>query len=334
MARLRVSIADVAARARVSTGTVSNTLNHPERVTGTTRERVMAAVRELGFIPNQSARVLTGAPSKTLGLVVVDVLSPFYMEVAHAVERTASAAGYVMILCNSENEHDREAELLQVLTAQRVAGALVSPAGGGSPAAEAGTPTVLIDYEDDDHPCSVRVDHVAGGRMAAQHLIGLGHRDIAFVGGLPTLRQFEERVRGCQEAMADGSLDPGTLREIRSDGIGIESGRLSAGAMLEAGTLPTGIICGNDMLAFGVYRGLAGAGVRVPEDVALVGYDDVDFAANWIVPLTSVRQPTRDMGETAARLLIDHVTHPGHEHQRVVLEPVLVVRRSSGCYEE
>ncbi|MDO5678011.1 MAG: LacI family DNA-binding transcriptional regulator [Propionibacteriaceae bacterium] len=336
MKPLRVSIADVARHARVSTGTVSNTLNHPERVTARTRERVMESVRTLGFIPNQSARILTGAPSKTLGLIVVDVMSPFYMEVAHAVERAASAAGYVMILCNSENEHERELELLQVLTAQRVAGALITPAGGGQPMTEEafGTPTVLIDYEDDAHACSVRVDHVAGGRMAAQHLIDLGHRDIAFVGGLPTLRQFDERVQGCQEALAASGLDPESLRRVRTEGIGIESGQRTAQLMIESGSLPTGIVCGNDLLAFGVYRGLAGAGIEVPKDVALVGYDDVDFAANWIVPLTSVRQPTREMGELAAQLLIDHATNPEHEHQRMVLTPGLVIRRSSGCYEE
>lgn len=332
----RVSIAEVAAHARVSTGTVSNTLNHPERVTHHTRERVLAAVQELGFIPNQPARLLTGAPSKTLGLIIVDVKSPFFMELAHSVERAASKAGYVMILCNSENEHARENELLQLLTSQRVAGALLAPAGGGRPIPEDvfGTPTVLIDYEGDDHACSVRVDHIAGGRMAAQHLIDLGHTDIAFVGGLPTLRQFEERVQGCQQAMAASGLDPASLRQVRSEGIGSESGQLSAQHMIAGNALPSGIICGNDLLAFGVYRGLAGAGIHVPDDVALVGYDDIEFAANWIVPLTSVRQPTREMGATAAQLLIEHVTNPQHEHRRIVLEPMLVVRRSTGVYKE
>lgn len=336
MRATRVSIADVASHARVSTGTVSNTLNHPERVTQQTRERVLAAVHDLGFIPNQPARLLTGAPSKTLGLVIVDVKSPFFMELAHSVERAASEAGYVMILCNSENEHARENELLQLLTSQRVAGALLTPAGGGKPIPEDvfGTPTVLIDYEGDDHACSVRVDHVAGGRMAAQHLIDLGHTDIAFVGGLPTLRQFEERVEGCRQAMLASGLDPESLHQVRTDGIGIESGQRSAQGMVEDGPLPTGIICGNDLLAFGVYRGLAGAGIQVPDDVALVGYDDIDFAANWIVPLTSVRQPTRDMGALAAQLLIEHVTNPQHEHRRIVLEPVLVIRRSTGCCTE
>lgn len=331
----RVRIMDVARVAGVSTGTVSNTLNHPERVTTATRTRVLQAVRELGFIPNQQARVLTGARNNTIGLVVVDLLSPFFMEIAHSVERAASEAGHVVIFCNSENERDRESDLLHLLSAQRVVGALLTPAGGSTPGDEErhGTPLVLIDFEDPAHPCSVRVDHVAGGRLAAEHLIGLGHERLAFVGGLPDLRQFEQRVEGIKAAMTEAGLDPRSLLEVRSEGIGVESGEASAETLLKPAARPTGICCGNDMLAFGVYRGLARAGVRIPEDVALVGYDDVEFAANWIVPLTSVRQPTREMGRLAAQLLLEHAAGGDHEHRRIVLRPELIVRRSSGAYE-
>lgn len=332
----RVRIMDVATLAGVSIGTVSNTLNHPDRVTPATRDRVLAAIGELGFVPNQQARVLTGARNNTIGLVVVDLLSPFFMEIAHAVERAASKAGYVVIFCNSENERDREADLLHLLTAQRVVGVLLTPAGGSTPGDEdrQGTPLVLIDFEDPAHPCSVRVDHVEGGRLAAQHLIGLGHRRLAFVGGLPDLRQFAQRVEGIKAAMADAGLDPAELVEVRADGIGVESGEVSAGRLLEGPAPATGVCCGNDMLAFGVYRGLTRAGVRVPEDVALVGYDDVEFAANWIVPLTSIRQPTREMGRLAAELLLEHAADAGHVHRRLVLRPELIVRRSSGAYDE
>lgn len=329
----RVGVAEVAARAGVSPGTVSNTLNHPERVSPTTRDLVLAAIRDLGFVPNQQARVLTGAASNLLGLVVVDLLSPFFMEVAHAVERAAAELGHVLILSNSENDHDREETLLRTLAAQRVAGALLTPAGGGHPPVEAahGVPLVLIDHTSTDHPCSVSVDHVAGGRMAAQHLISLGHTRLGFVAGLPDLSQFAQREQGIREAMAEADIDPATLQVFRSDGIGQPSGLASGERILARRRPPTGLCCGNDMLAFGVYRAFTRGGIRIPEDVALVGYDDVDFAANWIVPLTSVRQPTSLMGDHAARLLIDHVTNPDHEHRRVVLQPSLIVRRSSSA---
>ena len=329
----RPRIIDVAALAEVSPGTVSNTLNHPERVNAETRDRVMAAIDQLGFVRNQQARILTGAPSTTLGLIVVDLKSPFFMELAHAVERAASALGHVVIMCNSENDREREAQLLDVLASQRVAGALVTPTGGRRPFRDslAGPPIVLIDEESPEYPCSVRVDHVEGGRQAARHLIGLGHRRLAFVGGLPDLGQFQQRVIGMRLAMSEAGLNPDGLAITRSDGINLESGEASAGRLLAMADRPTGVCCGNDMIAFGVYRALDRAGVRVPQDVALVGYDDVAFAADWIVPLTTVRQPTREMGRRAAELLLDHATSAVHEHERVVLTPELVVRRSSGA---
>lgn len=327
----RVGIAQVASRAGVSPGTVSNTLNHPERVSPATRELVLTAIEELGFVPNQQARVLTGASSNLLGLVVVDLRSPFFMEVAHAVERVAAEAGFVVIVGNSGNSHDREQTLMRVLAGQRVVGSLLTPAGGGEPAPEAahGVPVVLVDYSSDAHPCSVAVDHVAGGRMAAEHLISLGHTRLGYVAGLPNLRQFSQRELGIRQAMTGAGLDSSTLQVIRSGGIDQPSGLASGQRLLASRPFPTAICCGNDMLAFGVFRALSQAGVRVPDDVALVGYDDVDFAANWIVPLTSVRQPTALMGERAARLLISHATDHSHEHERVVLPPTLMARAST-----
>ncbi len=328
----RVRIREVAERAGVSVGTVSNTLNHPERVSRATSAAVHEAVRELGFVPNQHARVLMGAPSNVIGLVVVDVLSPFFMEIAHAVERAARDAGHVVILCNSENEHDKEADLLQMLAAQRVRGALLSPAGGDEPSIAGlhGFPVVYLDYKETPESCSVSVDHVAGGYLAANHLLSLGHTKLAFVGGRPGLQQFALRARGMREAILAAGLDPAdTLVEVHEAGIGLESGRDAAQRLLAEG-LPSGICCGNDMIAFGVFRELRRRGVRIPEDVALVGYDDVEFAKSWIVPLTSVRQPTQEMGRRAAELLLEHATgDPNHGHQQIVLQPELIVRDTS-----
>lgn len=328
----RVRMGEVAAHAGVSVGTVSNTLNHPDRVSPQTRDRVHAAIRELGFTPNQHARVLMGAPSNVIGLVVVDVLSPFFMEIAHAVERAAREAGYVVILCNSENDHEKEFSLLQVLAAQPVRGALLSPAGGDEPTVEGlqDLPVVYLDYEEGPGACSVSVDHVAGGRLAAQHLLSMGHRKLAFVGGRPGLHQFPLRTQGMRDAMIAVGLDPEqALIEVHEEGIGIESGKRAAQRLIANG-LPSGICCGNDMIAFGVFRELRRCGIRVPEDVVLVGYDDVEFAESWIVPLTSIRQPTSEMGGRAAQLLFEHAAdHPDHEHQQIVLQPELIARETT-----
>jgi LacI family transcriptional regulator len=163
-----------------------------------------------------------------------------------------------------------------------------------------------------------------------RHLLDLGHQRVAFVGGGRGLRQHVERAQGAREAIIAAGLDPTTgLVEINQEGLGIHDGVLAAERLLE-GTLPTGIFCGNDMMAFGVYRGLTRAGVKIPDDVALVGYDDIDFAADWIVPLTSVRQPTDELGYLAAKLLLEHSAgDPAHVHRQVVLQPELIVRNSS-----
>lgn len=330
----RVRIREVADFAGVSVGTVSNTINHPERVSPSTRATVRAAIQELGFVPDQQARALTGAPNNVIGLVVVDVLSPFFMEIAHSVERVAQNCAHVVILCNSENDHDKEFVLLQMLEAQRVRGALLSPAGGGEPTVKGlhGFPVVYLDYEDTraTDTCSIAVDHVAGGRLAAQHLLSLGHERLAFVGGSPGLHQFPLRTRGMREVMAADGLNPErTLIEVHQEGIGLESGTSAARVLMEQG-LPSGVFCGNDMIAFGVFRELRRCGVRIPEDVALIGYDDVEFAESWIVPLTSVRQPTREMGRLAAELLFEHAAGgPEHHHRHVVLQPELIIRQTT-----
>ena len=329
------NINDVAALAGVSIGTVSNTINHPEMVRRHTREAVESAIRELGFVPNQQARVLTGVSSQVIGLVVLDVVSPFFMEAARAVERAASEAGYVVILCNSENAPDKEGRLLEMLAAQRVRGVLLTPAsanGGLDPARlrSQRLPVVFLDYELSIDDCSVAVDDVYGARIAVQHLLDLGHERIAFVGGPSGLRQMAQRIQGARSAILEAGLDPAAaLIEISTPGIGTRDGLLATDWLL-AGSVPTAVLCGNDMMAFGVFRGLSRAGLRIPEDVALVGYDDIDFAADWVVPLTSVRQPTDELGYQAAQLLFEHSSgDAGHVHQQVVLQPELIVRRSS-----
>ena len=266
-----------------------------------------------------------------IGLIVPDVVSPFFMEVAHAVERAARAAGFIVILANSENERPHEQELLDVLAGQRVLGALITPAGGDPSAAPPSTslPLVYLDNVGPADSCAVLVDHVAGGRLAAQHLISLGHTRLGFVGGRPELWQFTQRRQGMRQAMIEAGLDPDDLVEVSMEGIGIESG-VAAAARLMEGEPPSGVCCGTDLRAFGVFRGLRLAGVEIPDDVAVVGYDDVDFAASWIVPMTSVRQPTEQMGRLAAELLFEHSSPTGgHRHRHMVLQPELIVRASS-----
>lgn len=328
-------IRDVAALAQVSTGTVSNTINRPETVHPRTRAAVEKAIADLGFIPNQQARVLTGASSNVIGLVVLDVESPFYMEAAHVIERAVRESGHVVMLCNSEGDIARESGLLGMLAAQRVRGVLLAPASADDDDDRykdlpGDLPVVLLDYDGGPEHCSISVDNVTGGRLAVEHLVELGHSRIAVVGGPTGLRQFADRAQGARDAIVAAGLDPEeSLIEVSASGIGIQDGRRALELLLED-TVPDAIFCGNDMLAFGVYRGLVDAGYVVPDDVALVGYDDIDFARDWVVPLTSIRQPIEALGNGAAKLLIEHSARDdAHSHRQVVLPPELVVRRST-----
>jgi len=320
--------------AGVSAGTVSHTLNHPERVVPETRRLVLDAISQLGFVPNAHARALKGAASQVIGLVVLDIVSPFFMEAARAVERSAREVGHVVILGSSDDDPERETALLRILAAQRVRGCLLTPAEtppGRAWLSRHRLPVVLLDYPGGASECWVAVDHVAGARLAVGHLLGLGHSRMAFVGGPVALRQMADRAQGARTAICEAGLAPAdVLVEVMQDGFGIADGIAAAERLLATG-VPSAVFCGNDMLAFGVYRRLTQAGLRIPDDVALVGYDDVDFAADWVVPLTSVRQPTDQLGYLAAQLLFDHASgHPDHRHRQIVLQPELVVRQSSG----
>lgn len=330
----RAHLTDVAALAGVSAGTASNTLNHPERVAPETRKLVLDAIDQLGFVPNAHARALKGAASPVIALVVLDIGSPFFMEAARAVERSAREAGHVLILGSSDDDPERESALLRILAGQRVRGCLLTPAEAPpsrSWSSRNQLPVVLLDYPGGATHCWVAVDHVAGARLAVGHLLELGHPRVAFVSGPQALRQMVDRGKGARAAIVDAGLDPAeVLVEVMQEGFGIADGLAAADRLLATG-VPSAVFCGNDMLAFGVYRRLRHAGLRIPDDVALVGYDDVDFAADWAVPLTSVRQPIDQLGSVATQLLFEHMTgQPEHKHRQIVLQPELVVRESSG----
>ncbi|PZF82085.1 LacI family DNA-binding transcriptional regulator [Jiangella anatolica] len=327
------NIREVALLAGVSVGTVSNVLNRPELVAEPTRDRVNAAIAELGFVRNDSARQLRVGRSRTLGLVVLDVANPFFTDVARGVEDTANQHGLAVILCNTDEDPAKEASHLDLLAEMRVQGVLINPIdtdGRLTALRERGIPVVLFDRLGDPAlECSVAVDDTLGGRLAATHLIESGHRSILFVGGPRSLRQVQERYEGAAEVVAaDGSAE---LTVLPTTALNVAAGRAAGDQIAARGrdTLPSAVFCANDLLALGVLQALTHAGLRVPGDVAIVGYDDIDFAAAAAVPLSSVRQPRQQLGRTAAELLLAETTEDDHEHRQVVFEPELVVRESS-----
>ncbi|MGY2080053.1 LacI family DNA-binding transcriptional regulator [Modestobacter sp. SYSU DS0657] len=334
---LSVSIRDVALRAGVSVGTVSNVLNRPDAVSPPTRERVLDAIAHLGFVRNESARHLRAGRSRTIGLVVLDIANPFFTDVARGVEEVANAAELAVVLFNSDDRPDKEAAHLDVLTEQRVQGVLITPTAELSPHVEAlrsrGTPVVLLDRRAATADrCAVAVDDVLGGRLAADHLLERGHRRIAFIGSSSGLPQVQERHDGVVAAVREGSGSDDALTVLSPATLTVAGGREAAAEIigLPAARRPTAAVCANDLVALGVLQEMVRHGVRVPDDFAIVGYDDIDFAAAAAVPLTSVRKPRQELGRRAAQLLLDEATRGAeHVHEQPVFEPTLVVRESS-----
>lgn len=337
MAAGPVSIRDVAARAGVSVGTVSNVLNRPDIVAEPTRSRVLAAIAQLGFIRNESARQLRAGRSRTIGLVVLDVANPFFTDVARGVEDEASESGLAVILCNSDDQEAKEIHYLELLEEHRVQGILITPvAADGERLARLqlrGTPVVLVDSRSPSRgQCSVSVDDVLGGELAVAHLLAAGHGRIAFVGGPPSFRQVTDRREGAVRALEKAGRTAADLQMIETPALNVAAGQRAGAdlADLPPARQPTAVFCANDLLALGVLQEMTARRIRVPEDLAIVGYDDIDFAAAAAVPLSSVRQPRQQLGRTAAQLLLDEALgEASHQHRQVVFEPELVVRRSS-----
>jgi LacI family transcriptional regulator len=331
---LLVSIKEVAHRAGVSVGTVSNVLNRPGNVNEDTLQRVRTAISELGYVRNESARQLRAGQSRTIGLVVLDVANPFFTDLARGVESLAHDADMVVTLCNSDNDGGRQARHLDVLAQQRVRGVLITPLDTHAPSiqhlVDHGIPVVLVDRGSEDATrCSVSVDDVHGGRLAGAHLAGEGHDRIAFVGGPFDIRQVSDRLEGLRAGAPQADV-----QVVEVNGLSVADGREAARHVIEmpVDRRPTAVLCANDLIALGMLQEVVRAGLRVPEDLALVGYDDIDFAAAAVVPLSSVRQPREQLGRAAAELLLEEAGDAAgqHIHRQVVFRPELVVRTSSG----
>ncbi|WP_327009283.1 LacI family transcriptional regulator [Dactylosporangium sp. NBC_01737] len=321
-------IKEVARRAGVSIGTVSNVLNRPELVASSTRQRVLDAITELGYVRNDSARQLRAGHSRQIALVVLDVTNPFFTDVVRGAEAAAEEHGVMVVVCNSGEDAGREHRHLDLLEEQRVRGVLITPVDESPNSRlelliQRGTPVVLVDRGSGRHSrCSVAVDDLLGGRLAGEHLLEQGHQRITFVGGPASITQVRDRHAGIAEAV-EGRAE---LSVVTTPNLTVAAGRAAA-AEIDA----TAVFCANDLVALGVLQGLTQRGIRVPQDVAIVGYDDIEFAAAAAVPLSSVRQPREQLGRTATALLLEEIEDDGrHEHRHVVFQPELIVRESSG----
>ncbi|XVV15095.1 LacI family DNA-binding transcriptional regulator [Actinoplanes sp. CA-131856] len=326
----RATIRDVARVAGVSDGTVSNTLNRPHLVNAETRERVMAAVAEVGYVPNAAARALRVGRTRAIGLVVLDFGNPFFAEVAGGAEQEATTVGAEVALFNTGiGRLEREKRLLHRLAESRLDGLVITPNDVDDPLLaiieERGTPVVVLGREVPTRRRSaVRGDDLLGGELAARHLLELGHRRLGFAGW-----RHDERYLGAAATAAEVGA---TVTWMGTDSDGLADG-LRIGARLAAlpvGERPTAVFCANDLIAAGLVQSVTHQGWRIPRDLAVVGFDDTDLAsAAAAVELTSVRQPAAELGQAAVRLVLDEANEPGRQPQDVVFRPQLVIREST-----
>ncbi|MEV2248354.1 LacI family DNA-binding transcriptional regulator [Streptomyces sp. NPDC049970] len=335
MAARRTGIKDVAREAGVSLGTVSNVLNRPEIVAESTRRRVLDVIGSIGYVRTEGARQLHGLASRVIAVLGLDTAGPDFTALATGVEQAAREADLGVMVFTGARDLAEETRHLALITSHQLRGAvLISGVGAGRTVAafrRHAVPFVMADQcLPEPAACSVGVDDVAGGHAAVRHLLAQGHRSVVYVGGPDRLAPIRDRRTGARRAVTRSGHPSASLHELSCPALTVSAGKDAGQRILGLPARPTAVFCADDLLALGVMQALYEAGLRVPDDIALVGYDDLGFAASAVVPLTTVRRPALAMGRQAGRLLIEDTAHDtGHGHTQVVLQPELVVRRST-----
>jgi LacI family transcriptional regulator, galactose operon repressor len=334
---MSATIRDVASLAGVSPMTVSRVVNGSPRVRADTRERVLDAITQLGYVPNSLARGLSRQKTGTIGLIVPDIVDPFFTLILRGSENVARRSGYRIILCDTNGNLEQEADYLDDLISNRVDGLVIAPVsdlsrGNLTRLARHGMPFVLIDravpgVESD----IVQGDSVGGAMQLVEHLVGLGHRRIAHVTESPKVSTARDRLRGYTDALAAAGIafDPALV--VEGEAANTKGGYGATMNLLQEQPHPTAIFAVNNLTAVGVITAIRDFGLRVPEDIAVVCFDDIELASLLVPFLTVMSQPAETFGTLATQLVLDRINAREPERRRVViLSADLIVRESSG----
>lgn len=332
----QVSITDLAAAAGVAPSTVSRALQDHPRISPARRDAIKALASQMGYRPSQVARSLVTGHTHALGVVVTDVTDPFVAEVMKAAETASRAAGYTLLFASSDRDPERELEAIRLLLDRQVDGLIVISGRAGPRYAEiratpggepASWPLVLVNNEQAGPGIySVRVDNRAGAIRAVTYLKALGHRRIAFVAGPERGRSSRERLAGYRQGMAANGLEPRDELVVSGGGL-LEDGPRALATLMALAEPPTAVLCYNDLAAIGLLAAAARAGVRVPESLSVVGYDNIPLSAYSIPPLTTIDQPKAEMGGLAVAMCLQALD--GQPVENVTLEGQLILRAST-----
>jgi LacI family transcriptional regulator len=331
---MATTLHEVAQRAGVSAMTVSRVVNGRGRVDSETRQRVEEAIQALDYVPNRIARGLISQKTQTIGIIVPDIVNPFFAPVVRGAESAARKAGYRVLLCNSEGDLRLEREYIEDLVAHRVEGLLLAPASDRSRSSilsllRGGFPLVLIDRALPDADCDLIVsDNTQGARRLIEHLIAIGHREIAHVSDAEDTSTGRERLRGYREALEAAGIpfQPELVIRTTVDRIG---GYRAAQEILARHLLPTAIFAVNNMTAVGTMEALRERNLSVPKDMGLVCFDDVEHLAVVSPILTVIDQPAETFGSLGVQLLLERMTGKANSRpRRIILQTDLIVRQS------
>ena len=325
-------IKDVAREAGVSTATVSHVINNTRFVSVETRARVLDAIERCGYYPNAQARSLASGRSSILGLLISDIANPFFPELVKAIESAAYEHGYDVVLSNTNYDPERTSHYVRRLIERKVAGvALMTSELDSALIDELARREVAVVFLDigtpGQHMSNLRVDYEAGIEEAIGHLVALGHRRVALISGPPHLRSAARRLEAFRRSMTEHL--PGVPVRIYGGDFKLEGGRRAAREMLAEGELPTAVISANDMMALGAIAELHKAGVSIPRDVSVVGFDDIEFASLSEPPLTTIYLPRPELGRLAVEALLHTIGHPEQRGIELEIPTRLVVRGST-----
>ena len=332
-----VSINDIAKYARVSKSTVSRILNDKGKFSKDTIDKVLQVVKKLNYSPSMVARSLRNRRTKTVGLLLPNIANPFFPAILKGVECVASENGYVVVLCDSDERKEKESLYFQIFENRWVDGIIFSGITGDEEEQkyirtihEKGTPVVLIDREIEGYFTNVvMIDNKRAAFDATTHLLELGHKKIGHIAGLQNIKVFVKRLEGYKEALAEYGIDfDPTLME--EGDLSIESGSCAVRQLLKKKVTFTAIFAGTDLMAIGCIKELQKNGLRVPQDVSIVGFDNISLASLVTPSLTTVAQPTYEIGAEAMNLLIKSIEKKGALKNKIILPTELVIRESAG----
>ncbi|BDT66599.1 ribose operon repressor [Comamonadaceae bacterium OS-1] len=329
-----VTMEVVAAAAGVSTTTVSHVINKTRKVHPDTERAVLDAIEKVGYSANHLARALAGAPTRTVGVAISALSNHYFAAVVSAIESECSKSGLMMLLADTHEDPAFELGVVKALHERRVDGILIAPTADPESRTlnylhSKGVPTVLVDRFMGTTFDQVAVENLQSAKSLVAHLVGLGHRRIAFISGAPGLSTTDERLKGYRLALEEAGLEfqPDL---VRSGGSQIAPARAAVQALLSLNPRPTAIMTGNNLMTIGAMHALRDAGLQVPADISLVGFDDFDWADVLTPRLTVIAQPVEELGARAVRLLVRRIANPTARRQSLRLAPALRLRDSAG----